>query len=322
MNKYIGHPSQLYSVQEYTLKGGRADGMRMLRLQNGMGLDFEISLDRAGDIVKLNFKGDNISYISPCGYVSPKYYEKEGKGFLKSFTAGFLTTCGLTNVGPECVDEGIHYPMHGTISNTPCDEVNYFIDDEKITVRLIVRDCALFFHKLVLVREYVCPLNENAIYIKDKIINQGSLDTPVQFMYHINIGYPLLSENSKVCIPSKSFVPRDEDAKAGMENHLVMEKPQKGYREKCYYHTFETDAEVSVSNPDIKKKVSISFNACELPSFTQWKMMGEQEYVLGLEPGNCNPEGRDVYNRHGKLEFLKPCEEKICKLKVSFEETK
>ena len=34
-----------------------------------------ISLDRCGDIVKLNLKGDNFGYFAPCGYVSPKYYD-------------------------------------------------------------------------------------------------------------------------------------------------------------------------------------------------------------------------------------------------------
>ena len=39
-------------------------------------------------------------------------------------------------------------------------------------------------------------------------------------------------------------------------------------------------------------------------------MMGEQDYVLGLEPGNCLPDGRDVMRQKGMLELLKPDEEK------------
>ena len=57
------------------------------------------------DISRLRCRGVNLSYLSPCGYVGPAYYESEGAGWLKSFTAGFLTTCGLRVVGSPCVDE-------------------------------------------------------------------------------------------------------------------------------------------------------------------------------------------------------------------------
>ena len=39
-------------------------------------------------------------------------------------------------------------------------------------------------------------------------------------------------------------------------------------------------------------------------------MMGEGDYVLGLEPGNCEPDGRDVMRKQGKLEILAPGAEK------------
>jgi len=49
MNKYIGHELQLYGAYEYRICGGKADGMRILRVRNGIGLDFEISLDRCNN---------------------------------------------------------------------------------------------------------------------------------------------------------------------------------------------------------------------------------------------------------------------------------
>jgi hypothetical protein len=33
-------------------------------------------------------------------------------------------------------------------------------------------------------------------------------------------------------------------------------------------------------------------------------MMGEGEYVLGVEPGNCTPDGRAYLRGHGMLKFL------------------
>lgn len=37
-------------------------------------------------------------------------------------------------------------------------------------------------------------------------------------------------------------------------------------------------------------------------------MMGVRDYVLGLECGNCYPDGRDVMRKTGMLKFLAPGE--------------
>ena len=36
----------------------------------------------------------------------------------------------------------------------------------------------------------------------------------------------------------------------------------------------------------------VKFKKDTLPFLSEWKMIGEGEYVLGIEPGNCLPEGR------------------------------
>ena len=139
-----------------------------------------------------------------------------------------------------------------------------------------------------------------------------------------NMGYPLLSENAKVVIPANAAAPRDEHAKSGFENRLVMEKPQAGYQEMCYFYDVkEKDgmATVGIYNPDIKKGLTISFDKSTLNRFTEWKMMGETEYVLGLEPCNCTPDGRDLMRREGILKILKPGEIYKTKVVVSFTET-
>ena len=74
MNPYIGCESQLYGIEEHRLTGGRGDGMRLLIIRNGKGMEMTVSLDRAADISRLSFDGCNMSYFSPCGYVSPAYY--------------------------------------------------------------------------------------------------------------------------------------------------------------------------------------------------------------------------------------------------------
>ena len=77
MNQYIGHYSQCYGIEEHRLVGGKGDGMRLLVINNGSGLEATISLDRNADISRLRYKGMNMSYFSPCGYVAPAYYESK-----------------------------------------------------------------------------------------------------------------------------------------------------------------------------------------------------------------------------------------------------
>lgn len=322
MEKYIGNTLQVYGVEEVRLCGGKGDGMRLLNVNNGNGILFTVSCDRCGDISRLSFKGDNMGYFAPCGYVAPAYYDDKGAGFLKSFTAGFFTTCGLTAVGNPCTDDGEETPLHGTISNTPCEKFAHWIENGEIHIKLLVRDAAMFSHHLILEREYVCPIGGNSIRMTDKIKNIGSKECPLQILYHCNFGYPLLSENAQVRIPSSDVAPRNDHAKEGIDTCCVMEKPQAGYEEKCYYHTLSGEVSVSIFNPDIGKRAGIKYNAEELKFFTEWKMMGEYEYVLGLEPGNCLPDGRDVMRKKGVMETIAPGKEKIYHLTFEFAEEK
>lgn len=321
MNKYIGHQMQLYGVKEARLMGGKQEGMRILQVKNGKGLLFTVSLDRCADISELSLKGDNYAYIAPCGYVAPTYYDNKGAGFLKSFTAGFLTTCGLTNVGSPCVDQGQEFPLHGSIANTPCEKYCYYIENDEIHICATIRDAALFNHKLLLEREYICSLKENVLYLKDTVTNLGFEETPVQMLYHCNMGYPLLSEDAVLNIPSGKVTARDAHAQTGINTFNKVEEPQKDYQEMCFYHSFdERTPTVSLYNNKIKKGIEISFDLNELPFFTQWKMMGCGEYVMGLEPGNCNPDGRDVMRKNGTLETLKEGQKKIHTIKFTFTE--
>ncbi|MDD3339824.1 MAG: DUF4432 family protein [Lachnospiraceae bacterium] len=103
--EYIGDLSQLFRVENYRLEGGRKDGVRATSVTNEMGLQFTVVADRCMDIAYLSYKWINVSYINPCGIVAPEYYDPRGTQWLKSFTAGFMTTCGLNNVGNPCEEE-------------------------------------------------------------------------------------------------------------------------------------------------------------------------------------------------------------------------
>lgn len=316
MNPYIGHDSQIYGIEEHRLVGGKGDGMRLLEVNNGKGLELTVSLDRAADISRLRFRGINMSYFSPCGYVAPAYYDSTGSNWLKSFTAGFLTTCGLRAVGSPCVDEGEELPLHGTIANQPAEHAYWFEENGELVVRALVKDETIFAAKLRMTREIRVSLVENTFTIQDTIENTGDTVQPLEILYHMNMGYPLLDEDSVVEIPSAGVSPRDDHAAEDIENWMKMIKPQADYVERCYYHKFEKEGKASIYQPKIGQGLEISFDAEELDGFVEWKMMGVRDYVLGLECGNCYPDGRDVMRKTGMLKFLAPGEHKTYQVKV------
>ena len=122
-HRYTGHTAQLFGIKEYQLIGGRAKGVRAFDIRNGSGLEFTLLSGRCLDISALSFKSINCGYLAQPGIVAPEYYEPEGAGALRSFFLGFLTTCGLRNVGSPCEDEGESFGLHGRISNIPAEEV-------------------------------------------------------------------------------------------------------------------------------------------------------------------------------------------------------
>ncbi len=318
MNPYIGHDSQLYGVEEHRLVGGKGDGMRLYEMNNGKGLELTVSPDRNGDIMRLRYKGINMSYMSPCGYVAPSYYDSIGSNWLKSFTAGFLTTCGLESVGVPCTDQGESFPLHGSIANTPCEHSFYTEENGNLIVHTVTNDEVIFGRKLRLFRKIQISTEENCFTIQDTIENTGDKVEPFEILYHLNMGYPLLDEDSVITIPSREVKARDEHAAEDIANWMQMEKPVVGYQERCYYHKFADEkGYAKIHQPKLNMGLEIGFDASELDGFVEWKMMGVRDYVLGLECGNCYPDGRDEMRKIGMLKYLSPGEKKTYVIKIS-----
>lgn len=137
-------------------------------------------------------------------------------------------------------------------------------------------------------------------------------------LYHMNLGYPLLSETAELHINSSEVIPRDDRAAEDLDTWNKMLAPVPNFVEQCYYHRFQGEtAKLSLFNDSIKKGLQISFPTKDFPLITQWKMMGERDYVLGLEPCTNTLEGRGTIRQKGELKFLAPGESQTFTVKVS-----
>ncbi len=318
MNPYIGHKSQLYGIEETRLVGGKGDGMHLLQVRNAAGLAFTVAVDRCADVYRLSFKGHNMGFFSANGYVGPAFYQEKGKGFLKSFTAGFFTTCGLNNAGAPSVDNGEELPLHGTIGNTPAERIWWTETEEEIRIHAIINDSRIFGRKLMLHRVLACGKYENRLQIWDTVENSGDREEPVMLQYHINMGYPLLTESARLTVPSTDVfcgINREET-----QRWRQIDKPQPQTPEICYRHCYEgmETGSAALYNPDIRKGVKISFPTEDFPCLIQWNKFSARDYALGLEPRNFLTGGKANARAKGELHMIPPGESRTYRLGIDF----
>lgn len=321
--RYVGDTSQVFGIREYTLDGGKAKGVNAFDIRNGSGLEFTVLADRCLDIAGLSFRGINCSYIGKPGIVAPGYYEPYGTGFLRNFFAGFLTTCGLRNVGNPCEAGGEPLSMHGRISNIPagelCVSTEWTDDTAVMTLSGKMREARVFGENLLLTRQIECRYGENSITIRNKVENLGFTREPLMLLFHFNLGYPLLDEDATLLTPTEIVLPRDPEAATGKDTCNRMQAPTPAYAEQVFYHRLRSDANgntcTALVNHRLELGIALHFNRKQLFNFTQWKQMGESEYVLGMEPCNCYVGGRaDPLNKD--LEYLEPGESRNFDLRV------
>lgn len=329
LQKHIGDMSQIAGLKRYSFTEGKAKGIEAVDVKTGSGLSFTVLPGRGMDIAWAEYNGISFGYISKTGIVSNKYYESKDMEWLRTFFAGLLTTCGLSNVGGPCDEEHPvlgkqHYGLHGRISNIGADSVcaneEWNGDDFIMTVSGRVRESVLHGENLVLRRSIKTSLGSKSLIIHDVVENEGLNDQPLMILYHINIGYPVIDEKSQFVCNSKEIVPIGDRSLEKKEMYSQMQSPAKGEREHLFFHDFKTDDNgmtyCGIINHDMEFGVYIKYKKTQLPKFSQWKMMAESEYVLGMEPGNCNPIGRTKTRGNGLLEYLKAGERKEIELEI------
>jgi hypothetical protein len=129
-------------------------------------------------------------------------------------------------------------------------------------------------------------------------------------LYHVNLGFPVLSENACLKFDVRATSPQDLVSRQGVKDWMVFQPPTSGYQELNFIHmpipNEQGWAIAELENPEIKLGLRLSFDTSTLPYLNEWKMMGEGLYVLGIEPMNCttvnSPDLRNEQNRPPSLE--------------------
>jgi galactose mutarotase-like enzyme len=314
--QYIGNTSQLGGSRHYAITDGRGRNMRGIDVNTGSGLEYTVLPDRGMDISMARYRGTNLVYITPNGETHPAFFEPENIGWLRTFTGGLLTTCGLTYLGPPVKDGDEDLGLHGRYSTIPsklvADLSGWVGDEYQIKLKGTTEEGHIFGTKMRLEREIASMIGKNSIRITDTVTNFGYKTSPFTILYHINLGYPLLSEDAYLNIDPLETTPATDIAASSIGEFREFTKPQQDFSEHVFYHRLRAekngDTGVSLENKKIGISLGINFNINQLPLLTQWKMMGQGDYVLGLEPCNVPTWNRAVLRDNKLLPYLSPGE--------------
>ena len=166
VERRIGSITQLGGTRHVELADGRSRGVRAVEFDTGGGgLRFSVLPDRGMDIADFSCRGLSLVYHTPGGIAHPAFYDPAGMEWLRTFSGGLLTTCGLTYFGNPGKDEGVELGLHGRYSALPASRVSDLSrwegDEYLLELTGCVEEASLFGEKLRLERSISTRLGSN-----------------------------------------------------------------------------------------------------------------------------------------------------------------
>jgi len=310
---YIARAEQLLRSEEVLLAQGSGRGLSCQEIALPNGLDCTMVWDRCMDISRLRYMGYPISFASKNMEASCP-----SSCFEHNFPGWMLYTCGLLNVGP-----GDHVqPTHGRIHTQAATLKSTRRTSQSLIFEGEMHETALFGESLQFNRRLTFPLEQSVIHIHDTITNQTPYEQPVMLLYHINLGYPFLSEHMRLSLPEGTkTIAATEDACLHQDELAGFTPPQPAFQEQDYHHWLPAEdgyCSLSAMNQALGIGLKIRYKADTLPILVQWRCLRSGDYVLGLEPSNNRVNGRTQAIEHGELKTIAPFASLDTDLSLSF----
>lgn len=302
-------------VSKRRLRGGRRDGVDLIRVDNGA-LSISIAATRGMGLWRASLGGERVGWDSPTadGPVHPALVQPHdfgGIGWLEGFDE-LMVRCGLTNNGAPYREGDALYPLHGRIGNIPAWYVAVHVDLEPpyaITVEGRVTESFLFGGGVELTTSYTTKPGSNAATVRDEFANVKDQPVDMQILYHWNFGPPHLEDGSQFMAPLKTVVPRNPRAVEGLATYDAYGPPEPGFAEQVYFCELHAEAgrtAAMLRNRAGDKAVALRYGVDGLPCFSLWKNTGglRDGYVTGLEPGVNYPNPRPFEQARGRVVTL------------------
>jgi hypothetical protein len=333
LSAHAGMLQQFAGVTLSTRDNGQERGVRVLEFRTGSGLRFTVMVDRGLDIGECDHNGRAIGWVSPTGFRNPSLNETEsegGLGWLRSFS-GLLSTCGLDHI-LSMVDEGaehynysyrkgIKHSLHGRVALIPAHLSSYGENWEGDECTLFcegtVQQSTVFGEDLHLVRRIEVKVGSNEIVLKDRVFNHGFNRTPHMLLYHIDIGHPVIAEESRYVAPIADVVwaaHAGDDYKVQGVGNTTLCGPRDSFREQVWQYEMAADKNGMVPMAVINDAIDFGFmvesNKAEMPCYLQWQNFQSGMYTMGIEPCTNHVLGRTYAKDKGELIWLEHGEER------------
>ncbi|OZI09750.1 DUF4432 domain-containing protein [Siphonobacter sp. BAB-5385] len=325
----ISNPAQLGGIETSVLDNGPGRGNRIAWVNTGAGLRYKVVLDRGMDIAEAFYQQHSLAWLSHGGITTPQPFSNRGLGWLRTFGGGLLTTCGLTHVGGPESDEWGERGLHDTFSNTPAElecitQPDPFTGQLVMSVRGRIRQSQALGTRLELSRTLSSTLGKASLRLRDEIVNRGNTTAPHMLLYHINLGWPLIDEGTRL-LWRGSWEAGSDHPQLFRPEHDFRTCPapldaHAGAGEEVAFINLEADdagqCQCGVYNETLGLALVIRFYKQQLPWLTNWQHWGKGEYVTGLEPGTHPPMGQAQARATRQLIWLEPGERRVYELEI------
>ena len=337
----VGHISQVGGVQQFSFEDGPARGVRVLEFRTGTGFTFKVAVERGMDVGYCEYQGQSLAWIPPTKLAGPWYFEQQEEfGWLRTALGGFVNTCGMLHIGnPEDADVSHfnfparpveRYGVHDRAALIPgqllsCGE-RWEGDDCIIEAVGEVVQAQTYAENLRLTRRYTARLGESRYFMHDTIENAGYLRTAHMYLYHINTGFPFVDDGSELIAPFSPDQPPDVlfgDVKDLENEYRYFIQPTKNWIQQTFQHHMlaEPDGSVPVAivNPSLNGGegcgLYVVYNQKQMPNYIEWRMMGEGQYAVGIEPCTSGFD-REMVEAAGQMIWLEPGDRREYDLEV------
>ena len=326
----MGSASQVFGVDLVTSSDGAERGNRILRFRSGARLEFDVMVDRAMDLAGLTYRGVPIGWHSAPGFPSPWLSDVEdenGFGWFRSMS-GLMNSCGLDHIhGPE-TDSGSHfhhpprpeisYGLHGRIALTPARLTGYgtrWTGDEAILYATgEIRQATVFGENLVLERTIEVDVGGKTIRYRDTVRNDGFDKTPHAYLWHINMGWPLVDEGSRIKARVGEplwWLRPPQDTENGPLQQIA---PQMRTTQQVWEHDLKPDPDKWARAAMINAAFDVSggtglalevgFDTTSMPALFEWQNFQSGMYVVALEPTTTHAGTRKDWLDRGEFHML------------------
>jgi hypothetical protein len=329
----VGRIEQVAGVRLVTLGDGMERGVRVLEFRTGTGFAFDVVVDRSFDVVRCDLDGKSLSWNSSNGVTAPWHYDPVEWGWFRSWAGGMVTTCGLDHtLGPGedtavqyhqlHIRKTVTYGLHGRVGGLPARLAGYghrWEGDECVLwAEGEVLQSEVYGERMLLRRRIEARVGESRFRIHDVVENVGHDRTSHMHLYHCNAGFPVVDEGTEVLVPATRVWSDYEGAV--IEGYRNLTAPVAGIQEYCFEHDLAAEPDGRVPAAVVNRRIGLGvyqvFRIDQLPHHTVWRMLGEGDYGLAMEPSTNRDAGRWDARERGELIELDPGESREYDLEI------